>query len=400
MVFGAHGRPLPNGNLAGRLILSSPTGLPLQLHQVTPDSRVRRVFPETSRGRARPFKRFCLPLTHSPHSDRSNPPRRFQCAANGHLQISFSVAVGRHIRPSPPTTCSFITCVIRDTFGSLPQPTGHRTSHFSVQYIGPRRLPHPEQGRQRLSFMVNDVAPSRSSRHPNTGMSSRLQPSASSIIFLSRMRTSTRCTALGSQFCSTVRSGYTLHFGRNPPCFDRVHLTVVSSASKASVLQQELSSLLLKGAIEEIPHSDLEWGFFSRYFLVLNRDSGLRPILDLRHLNLSLYKGKFKMLTLKTIMSQIRVGDWFVTVDLKDAYFHIQVIRRHRKFLRFTFGGKAYQYKVYKADLEAVGMAPPGPQVLTSSLPAEVQETIASARVPFTRKLYSSKWKVFLSLGV
>ncbi len=55
---------------------------------------------------------------------------------------------------------------------------------------------------------------------------------------------------------------------------------------------------------------------------------------------------KFKMLTLKTIMSQIWVGDWFVTVDLKDAYFHIQVIWWHRKFLQFAFGGKAYQYKV------------------------------------------------------
>ncbi len=52
------------------------------------------------------------------------------------------------------------------------------------------------------------------------------------------------------------------------------------------------------------------------------------------------------MLTLKTIMSQIQGGDWFVTIDLKDAYFHIQVVRRHRKFLRFAFRGKAYQYKV------------------------------------------------------
>ncbi len=112
------------------------------------------------------------------------------------------------------------------------------------------------------------------------------------------------------------------------------------------MLQQELSSLLIKGAIEEVPLSDIEQGFFSRYFLVPKRDGGLRPILDLRRLNLSLYKGKFKMLTLKTIMSQIQGGDWFVTIDLKDAYFHIQVMRRHRKFLRFAFGGKAYQYKV------------------------------------------------------
>ncbi len=96
----------------------------------------------------------------------------------------------------------------------------------------------------------------------------------------------------------------------------------------------------------EVPQSDIKRGFFSCYFLIPKRDGGLRPILDLRRLNLSLYKGKFKMLTLKTIMSQIQGGDWFVTIDLKDAYFHIQVVRRHRMLLRFAFGGKAYQYKV------------------------------------------------------
>ncbi len=52
------------------------------------------------------------------------------------------------------------------------------------------------------------------------------------------------------------------------------------------------------------------------------------------------------MLTMKTIMSQIRAGDWFVTVDLKDDYFHIQIVQRHRKFLRFAFGGMSYKYKV------------------------------------------------------
>ncbi len=57
------------------------------------------------------------------------------------------------------------------------------------------------------------------------------------------------------------------------------------------------------------------------------------------------------MLTMKTIMSQIQGGDWFVTIDLKDAYFHIQVVQRHRKFLRFAFGGKAYQYKVLPFSL-------------------------------------------------
>ncbi len=51
------------------------------------------------------------------------------------------------------------------------------------------------------------------------------------------------------------------------------------------------------------------------------------------------------MLRLKSILSQVQEGDWFVTVDLKDAYFHIQVVQGQRKFLRFAFGGKTYQYK-------------------------------------------------------
>lgn len=36
--------------------------------------------------------------------------------------------------------------------------------------------------------------------------------------------------------------------------------------------------------------------------------------------NYALLRGRFKMLTHKQILSQIQPGDWFVTVDLKDAY--------------------------------------------------------------------------------
>lgn len=32
--------------------------------------------------------------------------------------------------------------------------------------------------------------------------------------------------------------------------------------------------------------------------------------------------------------------DWFVSVDLKDAYFHVPIAPHHRKFLRFSFQGQ------------------------------------------------------------
>ncbi len=85
---------------------------------------------------------------------------------------------------------------------------------------------------------------------------------------------------------------------------------------------------------------------YSRYFIVPKKDGGLRPIIDLRQLNHSVSQLKFKMLTLRQVVSQIRSEDWFVTIDLKDAYFHVSIRPCHRKFLRFAFGGKAYQYRV------------------------------------------------------
>ncbi len=86
-----------------------------------------------------------------------------------------------------------------------------------------------------------------------------------------------------------------------------------------------------------------ETGLYSRYFIVPKKDVGLCPILDLRVLNDSIMQFKFKMLTLRQIVPQIRSEDWFVTIDLKDAYLHTSTLPCHRKFLRFAFGG-IYQF--------------------------------------------------------
>ncbi|CAM4576079.1 unnamed protein product [Leuciscus chuanchicus] len=132
---------------------------------------------------------------------------------------------------------------------------------------------------------------------------------------------------------------------KRPTRFMGVLPTVVGP-EQVLVMEQEVNTLLEKGAIEYVPPSDRETGFYSRYFIVPKKDGGLRPILDLRVLNELFIQLKFKMLTLRQIVSQIRSEDWFVTIDLKDAYFHISIRPCHWKFLRFAFGGKAYQYRV------------------------------------------------------
>ncbi|CAM4566361.1 unnamed protein product [Leuciscus chuanchicus] len=143
----------------------------------------------------------------------------------------------------------------------------------------------------------------------------------------------------------TVGKAYQIQFKKRPPRFMGVLPTVVGP-EQVLVMEQEVNTLLEKGAIEYVPPSNRETGFYSRYFIVPKKDGGLRPILDLRVLNESVMQLKFKMLTLRQIVPQIRSEDWFVTIDLKDAYFHISIRPCHWKFLRFAFGGKAYQYSV------------------------------------------------------
>ncbi len=143
----------------------------------------------------------------------------------------------------------------------------------------------------------------------------------------------------------TIRLGYAIQFARRPPKFRGIRFTSVKPAD-APVLRAEIAVLLAKDAIDPVPPADMRSGLFSPYFIVPKKGGGLRPILDLRVLNRALHKLPFKMLTQKRIFGCVRPLDWFAAIDLKDAYFHVSILPRHRPFLRFAFEGQAYQYKV------------------------------------------------------
>ncbi len=143
----------------------------------------------------------------------------------------------------------------------------------------------------------------------------------------------------------TIRLGYAIQFVRRPPKFRGVHFTSVKAVD-THVLHAEIAVLLAKDAIGLVPPADMRSGFYSPYFIVPKKSGGLRPILDLRVLNRSLHKLPFKMLMKKRIFECVRLRDWFAAIDLKDAYFHVSILPRHRPFLHFAFEGRAYQYKV------------------------------------------------------
>ncbi|KAF4113988.1 hypothetical protein G5714_006533 [Onychostoma macrolepis] len=171
---------------------------------------MRRVFPESSRGKARPFKRFCPPLTHSPHANLSHPPSRFRCAANGHLQplAVWQSGDASSFLPLLPVPSSPAARMIGDTFGSLPQPSVTVDSLILTKdAIGfpswwttsppPDLLDTPTQV---CLLDYNTLLPLPHFFHEWE-----------------------RLPGVSPWVLRAIRSGYTLQFGRNPPRFDGVH---------------------------------------------------------------------------------------------------------------------------------------------------------------------------------
>ena len=109
-------------------------------------------------------------------------------------------------------------------------------------------------------------------------------------------------------------------------------------------LEEEVASLLSKGAVEEIIQECP--GYYSRIFLVPKKNRKLRLIIDLSVLNHFVYTQTFKMETQRKVKDAIQLNDWAFSFDLTDAYLHSPIHRRSRKYLRFTLRGRQFQFKV------------------------------------------------------
>ncbi|XP_078516602.1 uncharacterized protein LOC144781565 [Lissotriton helveticus] len=90
----------------------------------------------------------------------------------------------------------------------------------------------------------------------------------------------------------------------------------------------------------------------------------MRPILDLRFLNKFIRTQNFKMTSLQEVLPQLQTGDFMVTIDLKDAYLHIPMNRKHKHMLRFTIGESHYQFTTLAFGLKSA------PRVFTKCLAA------------------------------
>ncbi|KAI5752161.1 hypothetical protein M8J77_014412 [Diaphorina citri] len=103
-----------------------------------------------------------------------------------------------------------------------------------------------------------------------------------------------------------------------------------------------LESLIAHRIIAQSPATS---GFVSRMFLVKKSDSSFRPVFNLKKLNRFLSPKKFRLVNHFKIPNFIQRGDFLASVDLSQAYCHIPVAPRHRRFLVFLYKNVPYNWE-------------------------------------------------------
>ena len=143
---------------------------------------------------------------------------------------------------------------------------------------------------------------------------------------------------------SILKEGYTLPFKQRPRLV-RFPLVQSGYASpiKNLLLKEALLNLKRKLVVEKVVVKS-SLAFYNRLFLVPKPNRKWRPILDLSQLNVFLNTGTFKMETPETIRLSLKTGEWVTSLDFSDAYFHIPIAQRSRKYLRFFLFNQTFQF--------------------------------------------------------
>jgi len=138
-------------------------------------------------------------------------------------------------------------------------------------------------------------------------------------------------------------AGYRLPFTQHPPPQINEPLIQLSNLEQ-QICHQEVSRLLEKGTIELV--SDSEGQFLSPYFAIKKSSGGWRFILNLKRLNRFVDTPHFKIENWKNVICLLSPENYLASIDLEDAYFLISINPDDRKFLRFSFQSRLYQFRV------------------------------------------------------
>ena len=160
-----------------------------------------------------------------------------------------------------------------------------------------------------------------------------------------------------SYVLSIVRSGFRISLSEPLPGGALRRRTPKLPPLYQQHISDEICMLLEKGAIEEVrDHHRLS---LSPIFIIPKKSGKLRMILNMKRINLFIPDESFRFDSLATILPSLHAGDWAVSLDLQDAYFHVPIHPVSRDLLGFSVLGRTYRYRVLPFGLS------PAPRVFT-----------------------------------
>lgn len=150
--------------------------------------------------------------------------------------------------------------------------------------------------------------------------------------------------------------GYKIPFVA-PPRQWRPRVTTTRSSIQTKRMNTAIQTLLAKAAIKEV--QPVKNQFISSLFLVEKAQSAgeYRPIINLKPLNRFVEEWSFKMEGLPVVRSLIQPNDYMMKLDLKDAYYSVPIHPDRRRFLRFVFNGKTFEFQCLPFGLRSAPRA-------------------------------------------
>ena len=150
----------------------------------------------------------------------------------------------------------------------------------------------------------------------------------------------------GSKWVHTViKHGVALEFSKHPR--NRKARAVDDCLEKErKIINEEFEQLRKEKIIERVTGHKQHHGVFLTAF-VIRRADGIRwrVITDGRPINRYEIPRHFKMEGTKTVQDLLATGDWMTKVDLSNAYYHINVRKKDRCYLRFRWKGQVWQFR-------------------------------------------------------
>ena len=152
---------------------------------------------------------------------------------------------------------------------------------------------------------------------------------------------------------SVIRKGYKIPLIDFPP--PKVFPNNSSALKEKDFVSEAISDLLVTRCVEVL---DYPPAIVNPLSVSIQSSGKKRLILDLRHVNLYIFKQKFKCEDLKVALKVLSKGFYLFKFDLKSGYHHVEIFPDHRRFLAFSwdFGNgvlKHFQFAVLPFGLSS-----------------------------------------------